>query len=273
MGCGLNKLSAQKVAKCHEPGYLLDGGGLYLQVAPRTSKKMDAQKLSKTESVTKSWTFRYRDRVTKKLRELGLGPYPDVSLEEARQKASDLRRILRDGKDPKTERTAQKAAARIEQAKVLTFDEAASRCIADRKSGWKNEKHAAQWANTLATYASPIIGNLPVASIDLVLVRKVLDPIWTTKNETASRLRQRLETVLAWATVSGFRTGDNPARWRGHLDQLLPKPSKVQIKTNHAALPYAELPTFLSELHQHQGIATLALEFASMSSPQTSHTS
>jgi integrase len=266
----VNKLSAAKVAKCAQPGHLNDGGGLYLQVARRTAKRVSAKKRAATEEVTKSWVFRYRDRANhKKVHELGLGPFPDVSLEEARQKASELRGILRQGKDPKAERDAKRAERKLEAARGVTFDEAAFACIADKRAGWKSAKHADQWTNTIATYVSPVIGSLPITSIDLGLVRKVLDPIWTSKNETASRVRQRIESVLAWATVSGYRTGDNPARWRGHLDHLLPKPSKVQKEEHHPALPYAEIGEFMARLHGQRGIAALALEFTILTAART----
>lgn len=269
MGRGLNKLSAAKVAKCSQPGYLIDGGGLYLQVALRVPPKQGEKRRLVVEAVSKSWSFRYRDRTTGKPRELGLGPYPDVSLEVARVKAGELRGLLRDGKDPKVERDAQRAKTKAASVKGLTFDQAAAACIADLRAGWKNQKHAAQWANTLDTYASPVLGSLPVSEIDLPLIRKVLDPIWLTKNETASRVRQRIESVLAWATVSGCRTGENPARWRGHLDHLLPKPSKVQKKEHHAALPYSEIGTFLAALHRRSGVAAMALEFTILTAART----
>ncbi|MBK8794757.1 MAG: integrase arm-type DNA-binding domain-containing protein [Holophaga sp.] len=269
MGSGRNKLSAAKVAKCSQPGYLLDGGGLYLQVTARAVPKKEGKPPTASGGVTKSWTFRYRDRANGKLRELGLGSYVDVSLEEARRKATELRASLREGKDPKAERDARRAGLKAEAAKGMTFDQAASACIADLRGGWKNEKHADQWINTLATYASPLIGSLPIATIDLPLIRKVLDPIWTTKNETASRVRQRLESVLAWATVSGYRTGDNPARWRGHLDHLLPKPSKVQKPKHHPALPYAEMGAFMAVLRERTGLGALALEFTILTAART----
>lgn len=269
MGSGLNRLSAAKVAKHTAPGYLLDGGGLYLQIALRSPKVVKASSRSLADLVSKSWTFRYRDRITKKLRELGLGPYPDVSLEEARKKAAEFRGVLREGKDPKVERDAKRAAHRAAAAKTLTFDQAADACIADKRAGWKNAKHADQWVNTLKTYVSPVLGNLPVDSIDLPLVRKVLDPIWLTKNETASRVRQRIESVLAWATVSGYRTGENPARWRGHLDHLLPKPSNVQKREHHPALPYSEIREFLGQLRALSGVASLAMEFTILTAART----
>lgn len=269
MAGGGNKLSAAKVAKHGTAGYLLDGLGLYLQVTLRSSLKPSKGKTTAASSVTKSWCFRYRDRSTGRLRELGLGPYPDVSLEEARKIAAELRDILRQGKDPKEVRDEKRASLKVEAVKGMTFDEATAACIAGMRSGWKNEKHADQWTNTLATYASPVIGALPVSAIDLPLIRKVLDPIWTTKNETASRVRQRIESVLAWATVSGYRSGDNPARWRGHLDHLLAKPSKVQKTEHHAALPYAKIREFMSELHKRSGTACLALEFTILTAGRT----
>lgn len=268
MASGLHKLSAAKVAKGVTPGYLLDGGGLYLQVARRASTK--ATKRAPSDLVTKSWCFRYRDRSTGRLREMGLGAYPDVSLERAREKATELRAMLRDGKNPMAERARERAVSRAIVAKEMTFDQAAAACISDRRAAWKNEKHAAQWANTLAAYVSPVLGDLPVSAIDLALVRKVLDPIWITKNETASRVRQRIETVLAWATVSGYRTGENPARWRGHLDQLLPQPSKIQKISHHPALPYAQIGDFMAELRSKGGASALALEFTILTATRTS---
>ena len=269
MGFRLNKLSAAKVAKWSTPGYLIDGGGLYLQVTRRSSRALEEKRRTPADEVAKSWTFRYRDRSTGKLKELGLGPYPDVSLEVGRMKAAELRAMLREGKDPKTERTVRRAAMKVEAASGLTFDQAAVACIADKRAGWKNEKHGEQWVSTLATYVSPIIGGLPVASIDLALVRKVLDPIWTTKNETASRVRQRIESVLTWATVSGYRKGENPARWRGHLDHLLPKPSKVQKSEHHPALSYSEVGKFMARLRALPGVSPLALEFTILTAART----
>jgi integrase len=264
-----NKLEPKQVELCHEPGYLNDGGNLYLQIAKRAPAKPGEGKRKKVEEVTKSWVFRYRHRISRKLIELGLGSFPDTSLQKARDKALKLRDLLHEGKDPKTERAAKKAEEKAKAAKTITFDEAAKKCIADRKSGWKNAKHAEQWTNTLETYASPHIGKIDVDLIDLALVRKVLDPIWNTKNETAARVRQRMETVLAWAKVSGYRTGENPARWRNNLDQLLPKSSKVQKKKHHKSMKYAALPEFMKTLRGRDGIAALALEFTILTATRT----
>ena len=257
------------MAKHSKPGFLLDGGGLYLQIAVRRGQSSETDTKTTVSALTKSWTFRYRDRTTGKLKELGLGSLSDVSLEAARAKATQYRIMLSEGTDPKATRDAKRGAMKAALAKEITFDEAAAACIADKRGGWKNQKHLEQWINTLATYASPVIGSLPVSSIDLPLIRKVLDPIWTSKNETASRVRQRIESVLAWATVSGYRTGDNPARWRGHLDHLLPKPSKVQKEEHHPALPYAEIGEFMAALHGQNGFAALALEFTILTAART----
>jgi integrase len=151
----------------------------------------------------------------------------------------------------------------------MSFDECAKAYIDAHKHGWKNAKHAEQWTNTLTTYASPIIGSLPVAEIDTALVMKVLNPIWASKTETASRVRQRIESVLGWATVSGYRTGDNPARWRDHLDNLLAKRSKVQKVAHHPALHYAEMGAFMADLCKQGGMAALALEFTILTASRT----
>jgi len=154
-----------------------------------------------------------------------------------------------------------RAKVRAAAAKTITFDDAVGRYLEAHSAGWRNPKHRQQWGNTLATYAAPVIGKLSVDAVDTGLVMRVLEPIWQTKPETASRLRGRVESVLAWATVRGYRTGDNPARWKNHLDHLLPSRSKVRQVQHHAALPYAELPAFMAKLRQEDGIAARALEF------------
>ena len=273
MAGGRNKLAPKKVELCSEPGYLNDGGNLYLQIAKREPAKPSGKaRTKKTDEVTKSWVFRYRHRVTKRLTELGLGSFPDVSLGEARDKAAGMRALLRNKKDPKAETAAQRAEAKAAEAKSITFDEAAAKCIAGKFPGWDNAKHAQQWANTLKTYASPVLGSLPVDVIDLALVLKVLDPIWATKNETASRVRQRMEAVLSWAKVSGYCSGENPARWRGHLDQLLAKPSKVQKTKHFLAMDWQILPKFMEDLRSQKGIASLALDFTVLTAARTAMT-
>jgi integrase len=250
-----------------ESGHYADGltRGLYLQISP---------------TGTKSWSFRYRDRITGKLREMGLGPLDVIGLEQARKKAIELRAIVQDDRDPIMERKAKRAALRIEHAKALTFDEVARACIDARRPGWTNPKHAEQWTSTLASYASPVFGKILVRDIDTGLVLKALEQemklkdgsrvsFWAAKNETANRVRARIEAVLAWATVRGYRTGDNPARWKGHLDQSLPKPSKVQAKEHHAALPYVDAYEFITALRAQEGIAAMALEFTILSAART----
>ena len=200
---------------------------------------------------------------------MGLGSLITVSLAEARELALDCRKLRLAGIDPITARADQRQQIKLEAARALTFRECAEAYIAANKAGWSNPKHAAQWSATLSTYAYPVMGDLPVAAIDVALVMKVLDPIWSTKNETASRLRGRIERVLDWASVQGYRDGANPARWRGHLDHLLPRPSKVQRVKHHAALPYADIPAFMLQLRQQKGMAALALEFAILTVTRT----
>jgi len=245
MGRTIEKLTALAVNRAKEPGYYGDGGGLYLQV-------------SKTG--TKSWIFRYV-RAGKE-RQMGLGPLHTVSLAQAREHARKCRSMLLAGADPLESRRAQQLEDTLERAKTITFDYCAKAYIDAHRGSWKNAKHAAQWESTMATYASPIIGKLPVASIDTALVVKVLQPIWEEKTETATRVRSRIENILDWATVSHFRTGDNPARWRGHLDNLLADPGRVARVSHHAALPWQEIGSFMVDLRQREGTAARAVEFA-----------
>jgi integrase len=244
MGRAQNKLTPRTVQALKEPGYYGDGGGLWLQIS-RTG--------------TKSWLFRFS--LHGKSREMGLGAVYTVSLAEARVSAAECRKLLLTGTDPIEARSAERQAKRLEAAQALTFDECVTRYLESHRSGWKNAKHADQWANTLAAYASPVIGKLPVATIDTALVMRVVEPLWTTKTETATRLRGRIENVLSWATVRGYRKGENPARWRGHLDKLLPASSKVAKVQHHPAMPYADLPAFVLDLREQQGVSARALEF------------
>lgn len=244
MGRTVDKLSALAVSRAKKPGYYGDGAGLYLQV-------------SKTG--TKSWIFRFTFHG--KQREMGLGALHTITLAQAREKARSCRSTLLDGNDPLDLRNAGKLQVALERAKAMTFDHCAEAYIAAHRSSWKNAKHAAQWESTLATYTRPVIGALPVAAVDTALVVKVLQPIWAGKTETASRLRGRIESILDWATVSHFRVGDNPARWRGHLENLLADPGKVSKVVHHAALPWEELGAFMVDLRQRQGVAARAVEF------------
>ena len=203
----VERLTALAVEKVKTPGYHADGAGLYLQVSRGGGK---------------SWVFRYMLRG--KPREMGLGSH--VTLELACQKAAESRALLADGRDPIEPRDAQKQRQALEQAHSKTFAECAEAYIKAHRAGWRNAKHGAQWEATLNTYANPVFGSLPIQAIDTALVMKVLEPIWSEKTETASRVRGRIESVLDWAKVRGYRAGENPARWRGHLDKLLPRRSK-----------------------------------------------
>jgi integrase len=234
------------------PGRYGDGAGLYLQVGP---------------TGTKSWLLRYM--LNGRSREMGLGPVPLISLAEARVRATACRKQLIDGLDPLDQKAAQKLARALEVAKAITFDECAAAYIEAHRPGWKNIKHAGQWESTLKTYASPLIGGLAVQAVDTSLLLKILTPIWRDKTETAVRLRNRIELVLSWAGARGYRTGENPARWRGHLDKLLPKPTKVKAVVHHPALPIDELPAFLKKLRAEGSTACLALEFLILTAART----
>ena len=200
---------------------------------------------------------------------MGLGPLALYGLQEARAKALDARRKRHEGIDPIEARRAERARQRLDAAKAVTFKQCAEAYISAHRAGWRNGKHAGQWGATLSTYAYPIIGALPVQAVDTGLVLKVLEPIWTAKPETAGRVRGRLESILDFAKVRGERDGENPARWRGHLDKLLPAHSKVRQVEHHAALPYPELPTFLASLREQEGIAARALEFLILTAART----
>ena len=199
--------------------------------------------------------------VGSKRRDIGLGGYPDVTLSQARDKARELREKIKEGIDPVEERRANRERLKLAQANSITFDEAVDQVLAIREIEYKNSKHIAQWRSTLETYASPIIGKLPVADIEKGHILQILQPIWKKKTETASRLRGRIENVLSWATVSDYRTGENPARWKGHLDQLLSKPSKTTKVKHHKAIPWQDIGSFMRNLQQREGMAAKALEF------------
>lgn len=218
------------------PGRYTDGRGLTLLVKP---------------SGRRSWVLRYQ--IQGRRRDLGLGPYPEVTLARAREKALEARRLIVEGRDPLAERS---------RTPGLTFRAAAEALIESKRPGWRNAKHAAQWGATLMTYAYPRLGDLDVKAVDTAAVLEVLRPIWTKKPETASRVRQRIEAVLDYAAALGARTGENPARWRGHLDHLLPKPGKVRQVEHHAALDWRNAPILMAELVRREGVAARALAFA-----------
>jgi integrase len=248
----IGKLSAVEVAKVKGPAVLHDGGGLYLRVSPAGSK---------------AWVFRFQ--LDGKRRDMGLGPYPDISLAEARRRAAEHRNQRRDGIDPLDAKLLQRQAQRLAATKGRTFRECAAEFIEKNRAGWRNAKHRQQWENTLTTYVYPTLGELSVSAIDTGLVVQVLDPIWVGKPETASRVRGRIEAVLDAATVRRFRQGPNPAQWKGNLAHLLPARSRVRKVEHHAALPFDEMPEFLSVLRYRQGMAARALEFAVLTVART----
>lgn len=250
------RLSAVAVKAKKAPGRYADGGGLYLFV------QADGRR---------SWVFRYRDRITGKLRDKGLGPAWDVSLADARDAAKVCRDQLRAGVDPIDNQKQARQAAKTEHAKRKTFGECVDAHIAAHRASWRNAKHADQWRNTLDTYADKLLP-LPVAEIDTGLVLSCLEPHWATKTETMTRVRQRIEAVLSWAAARGYRDGDNPARWRGHLDKLLPKPTKLKQVAHRAAVPYAEVGEFIAALRLRQGLAARALELQILTATRPNET-
>lgn len=241
------ELSAIEVQRLTAPGLHAVGGvaGLMLQV---------------TATGARSWVL--RAMIAGKRRDMGLGGFPDVGLAAAREAARNARAQVRDGVDPIEQARAKRSALAAEVAAALTFRQATEKYLATHKSAWRNEKHAAQWASTLETYVHPTLGHLLVRDVALAHVMTVLQPIWTTKTETASRVRGRIESVLDWATAHGYREGLNPARWRGHLDKLLPKPSKVSRVEHREALPVGEVGAFMEKLRAMPGAGARALEFA-----------
>jgi integrase len=263
MARGSEKLTALAVKRAHAPGLYGDGRGLYLRIG---------------DGAAKSWVLRYM--IDGRAHEMGLGSVGDYTLAEARERARKHRKLAKEGVDPIAARRTERAGRGVAAAKSMTFRQAAEAYIKAQATGWKNAKHAAQWPATLTTYVYPVFGALPVAAIDTALVTKAIEPIWLSKSETATRVRGRIESVLDWATARGFRTGENPARWKGHLENLLPRPSKAKAAArrengrgeHHAALPYAELPAFAAKLQRQKGIGARALEFTILTAARTGET-
>jgi integrase len=237
-----NKLTAAAVRAATKPGLYGDGHGLYLQISSFN---------------TKSWVFRFM--LDGRARKMGLGPLHTVSLADARKRAAEARLKAYDGIDPIDDKHAQRAQKRLTAAKAMTFKQCADAYVQANRAGWKNPKHAKQWATTFGK-TTAVINDLPVSAIDTGLVLKVLEPIWTMKPETAVRVRGRIESVLSWAKVHGYRDGENPARWRDHLDQILPKKSRIAAVEHLDALPYREMPAFMAELRAQEGVTARALE-------------
>jgi len=251
----LHRLSARTVASKKRRGFHGDGGGLYLQVAKGGSK---------------TWIFRYTSPLTKKPRYMGLGALHSVGLPEARQSAETQRGLLAQGIDPIQARDEEIQRKAAEVAKAVTFGQCAKAYIESHKAGWRNEKHADQWTNTIQTYCNPVFGALPVQAVDTGLVLKVIESIWATKPETASRLRGRIENILDWARVRGYRGGENPARWKGHLNQLLPALAKKDRVKHHEAMPFPAVGGFVAKLREIPGVVARCLEFTILTVARTS---
>lgn len=261
----IGKLSAISIPRITKQGLHSDGGGLYLRVSSNNGK---------------FWIFRFM--LNGKAREMGLGALHSLTLAEARQKAFECRKMLSEGLDPINARYAVQAKTALEAAKSQTFKTCAEAYIDAHRAGWRNPKHIQQWENTLQTYVYPIMGDLPVQDIDVALVMKVFEQkpkafasegiFWIARPETASRLRGRIETILDWARARNYRQGENPARWRGHLENLLPKRSRVQRIVHQPALPYEQIGDFMAELKAQEGIASLALAFTILTAARTSET-
>lgn len=240
------ELSAVEVRRLSKPGLHAVGGvnGLLHRITPTGAR---------------GWVLRIK--VGGKRRDIGLGGYPDVTLAQARERARTIRDMVWEGRDPIAERQAQKDALKAEQARRLTFAEAARRCHAKKAQELRSAKQKKQWLSLVERHAFPKIGHLPVDEIEIGHVQSVLEPIWHTKTETARRIRQRIEAILTWATVSGYRSGDNPARWEGNLAEVMPHPTKIHKAKHFAALPWREMPAFLERLRAREGMGARALEF------------
>jgi len=258
---GVKKLTPLEIRSLTAPGLYADGNNLYLQIAKGGSK---------------SWIVRFMRNG--RARKMGLGSIHVVSLAEARKRAAEAKLAILDGSDPIDIKQQKKAAEKISAAKAMTFLQAAEAYIAANQDAWRNEKHRAQWDATFnetrrGSLVFPAITErinaLPVSGIDTGLVLSVLEPIWNTKPETASRVRGRIETVLDWATVRGLRSGENPARWRGHLENVLPSTRKVKASSHHQAMKYSALPEFVKDLRTRSSISALALEFTILTAART----
>jgi integrase len=256
MARAIGKLSAVTV-KTAGKGMYSDGAGLYLHV---------------NAAGARSWIFRFM--LNGKAREMGLGPVHTIPLAEARRRAAECRRQRLDGTDPIEARRAGKVQAqeraRLDAAKAMSFEACAHAYISAHRDGWKSPKSLAAWQGTLETDVFPVFGKVPVAAIDTGLVTKALQPIWTKKPETASRVRGRIEAILGYAVVHGWRpAGVNPATWRGHLDKVLPKKAKVRQLEHHAALTFPAIPAFMEELRRESSTAASALEFTILNAART----
>lgn len=255
----LKPLTVRQVETEAEPGYYADSTapGLYLQVTKGAS------------GVGRSWVFRYTSPTVRKRREMGLGPVSVRKLADARSLTMGYRAQILMGQDPLDERQALKLANAHARSKQVTFEEAATECIKARTPEWKNVKHCTQWTNTLTTYAYPAIGKVPIHLLTTEAIYEVLKPIWLEKTETATRVRQRIEVVWDWAKARGYCSGENPARLKGGLGELLPKSQKIKRVKHHAALPFKQIHDFIKELRTHTGVGALAFEFMVLTATRT----
>ncbi|MGH1457214.1 MAG: tyrosine-type recombinase/integrase [Alphaproteobacteria bacterium] len=244
MGRIAKELKPLAVAKLNKPGMHFVGGvtGLALRISSTGSR---------------SWIL--RATVGNKRRDMGLGRYPEISLAKAKELTVEQRLKIRDGIDPILARQNAQAALKAEQASFISFEEAAQQYINAHRAGWKNAKHASQWSNTLKAYAYPVLSGLHVKDVTVDHILQVIEPIWQTKTETANRVRNRIELVLDWAKARGSRTGDNPARWKGNLDALLPAPSRVSKVSHHKAMDWRDVSAFMQELKQQDSVGAKAL--------------
>jgi integrase len=251
----IHRLKAIQIKNAPPGSKLCDGGGLWVYVSPTGAR---------------NWVLRYR--LNGADREMGLGPIRDVPLATARTLAAHYRALKRDGIDPITHQQKKRQQARLDATGAITFRDCVDAYLAAHESAWQNAKHAQQWRNTLDQYASAEFGELPVREIDTGMILRALEKIWYDKPETGSRVRQRIESVLDWATVRGYRAGENPARWRGHLDKLLPKHTKLKKVAHHAALPWRKMGAFMAALRQQEGFAARALELTILCATRTGET-
>jgi integrase len=244
------RMTALGVAALKKPGLHHVGDGLYLRITPQGGR---------------TWVFRYMHQTV--AHSMGLG---SSTLADARARVFAARSLLDSNQDPLAMAKADRLANAAALASATTFKQAATEFIASHKSGWKNAKHAAQWTATLESYVYPVFGNVSVAGIDAPMVLKALKPIWSTKNETAQRVRGRIENVLDWAKVHEMRSGENPARWRGGLQHALPARPQASLVRHHPALPYAEIAEFVAALRAKEGTTARCLEFTILTAARTS---
>jgi integrase len=244
----LNRLTSLKVARAKRPGMHADGGSLYLRVAPGGSKQ---------------WIFRYA-APSGRMRDMSLGAVHTFSLAEARERATEARKLRADGIDPINHKRARLAALRAAHAKAMTFEQCARGFIKDNEAKWTNPKHRQEWETTLRKYVFPLLGSLPIEAIDTPLVLKVIKPLWERIPTTASRVLGRIHAVIGWATVHYYRHGDNPARWSGHLEHALPALSKVAEVEHHAALPYTQIGAFMAKLREDSSVSACCLQFITL---------